>query len=38
MQDIGDKWVGTYRYVIRSVLWVIYAAVIVAFLVWWART
>lgn len=30
--------IGTYRFVIRAVLWVIYLAVVLAVIVWWVRT
>lgn len=30
--------IGTYRFVIRAVLWVIYLAVVLALIVWWVRT
>lgn len=30
--------VGSYRYVIRAVLWVIYLAVVLALVLWWVRT
>jgi hypothetical protein len=36
--DTSDRWVGSYRFVIRSVLWVIYLAVALWFMLWWVTT
>lgn len=30
--------IGTYRFVIRAVLWCIYLAVVLAVIIWWVRT
>jgi hypothetical protein len=30
--------VGSYRFVIRAVLWVIYLAVVASLIVWWVKT
>jgi hypothetical protein len=38
MVDTSDRWVGSYRFVIRGVLWVIYLAVVLAFILWWVKT
>jgi hypothetical protein len=36
--DQAERWVGSYRFVIRGVLWVIYLAVVVGLIIWWVRT
>jgi hypothetical protein len=34
----ANRYVGTYRYVLRSVLWCIYLAVVVGLILWWVNT
>jgi hypothetical protein len=38
MMDTSDRWVGSYRFVVRGVLWVIYLAVVLWLIVWWVNS
>lgn len=38
MLEHPERGMGSYRYVLRAVLWVVYLAVVVSLIVWWVNT
>ena len=38
MSETQYQGVGSYRFVVRAVLWVIYLAVVVGLILWWVNT
>jgi hypothetical protein len=38
MSNTQIRGVGSYRFVIRTILWVIYLAVVASLIVWWVKT